>query len=207
MYFKRKEDIINLSNYKIFFLNAQLLNDIPFITGKIPAMNYEPDKQYITNFINEYELIKNQEIIDNINKLKSEKPIFGIHMRSYAQKKIHNLETNMSIENKLIKLKEKLDLENNDYSIFIASDVNSYINYAKSIFKKDVYFIENTTRVDNDEYDIISYLGEENNGYKLGSDILFECLAMSICDKVYVTISNIQYLISIMNPNIIMEEY
>jgi hypothetical protein len=85
------------------------------------------------------------------------------------------------------------------------TDISFYIDIAKAIFT-EVYYFENITRI-GEEHDIITRLPLDKSGYKLGSDILNECFALSLCDKIYVSNSNIVCLVSQMNPNIIMELY
>ena len=52
----------------------------------------------------------------------------------------------------------------------------------------------------------MAVLNDEQSGYKLGLDILNECFALSLCDKVFLTPSNIMFIISTMNPYIEKEE-
>uniref|UniRef100_A0A6C0B2Q2 Uncharacterized protein n=1 Tax=viral metagenome TaxID=1070528 RepID=A0A6C0B2Q2_9ZZZZ len=203
LYYKRKIHIENLENYKIYFANSSLLST-PFITACIPTMSDETNKKYITNFINDYEVIKNQSVIDSISNLK--KPIFGIHLRSIAQKIVHDPEyLSVSYSDRLLKIKEKISNDHKEYSIFIMSDTNDNINLAKSIFD-DIYYFDNVLRIDGDK-DIIMSLDNDKSGYKLGMDILNECFAMSLCNKIFVSNSNIHFIISTMNPDIDMENY
>jgi hypothetical protein len=101
-------------------------------------------------------------------------------------------------------LKEKLDNELKNYSVFTMTDTNDHLELAKSIFG-DIYYFDNVTRIDG-QSDIIPELSDEEVGYKLGLDILNECFALSLCDKVYLTKSNINVIITTMNPNIDIEE-
>lgn len=205
LYYKRKKDIDNLANYKIYFARASLLLNTPFVNQEhIPTISNEINKKYITDFINEYEVIKNPSITDSITNLK--KPIFGIQLRNIAQKIQHDPEyLSLSYSDRLLKIKEKLSHDHDDYSIFIMSDTNDNINLAKSIFD-NIYYFDNVLRIDGNT-DIISSLDNAQSGYKLGIDILNECLAMSLCNKIFVSNSNIHFIISTMNPDIDMEKY
>jgi hypothetical protein len=206
IYFKKKNDVINLNEYKIFFINSKLIKNYPFLTGEIPPINNEPAKTFIRTFIDNYYLIKNNSIIEDFNKIKlMNKPIIGIHIRSIFQKKIHQNEyLEISIKDRLYKIKEDLNKINN-YCIFIATDVNSYIEMSKDIFG-DIYYFDNITRI-NVEEDIISSINNKDIDNKLGFDILNECLALSMCDKIYVSNSNIPFIITLINPEIKMELY
>lgn len=208
LYFSRKVDIEDLPKYKHYFLRMNVIECYPFFGCGVPAMIYEPARRYIQHFNDNYEFIKNPEVIQQIGNVRENKKMIGIHIRSLAQKRVHHNDyLSISIHDRLQKIKEKLDAspDNNNYSIYIMTDVSSYIDIAKSIFS-EVYYFENITRVDTD-VDIISSLPLELSGYKLGSDIINECLALSLCDNIYVSISNIIFIVSIMDPNIIMEEY
>jgi len=208
LYFKRKENILDISNYKQYCLQLGIIDSYPFFNPIAPIMQSEPNNKYITNFNKEYDFIRLPEIVDNINRLKKEKPLIGLHMRSYVQKKIHqDSYITISIKDRLTKVKEKLDSENKDYSIFLATDVVTYIDIAKTIFNNDIYYFDNITRMVDDNEDVITQLTDDQAGYKLGSDILNECLALSMCNKVYLSFSNTMYTVSLFNPDVIMEEY
>jgi len=202
MYYKRKADITNLGDYKIYFVNAGI-SDIPFFTSDIDTMKHEPNNKYISVFNNEYEYIKNNSVIKGISNIK--KPLIGIHLRSIAQKVAHESEfLSVSYSDRLLKLKEKLDNELKEYSVFVMTDTNDYLELSKSIFG-DIYYFDNVSRIDG-QADIMNVLSEEQSGYKLGLDILNECFALSLCDKVYLTKSNILFIIATMNPNAEREE-
>jgi hypothetical protein len=204
LYYKRKIDVTNLENYKIYFANASVLNT-PFFEAGIPPMKYESNNKYITHFNNEYELIKPASLIKTINELK--KPLIGLHLRSMAQKHAHDPEyLSVPYSDRLPSIKKKLDSEYGQYSVFVMTETNDNINLAKSIFGNDIFYLDNILRIDGNE-DIIPNLSIETSGYKLGVDILNECLAMSLCDKIFVTKSNIPIIISTINPNIEMEEF
>jgi hypothetical protein len=156
------------------------------------------------------------KIGDNIRKYidsirMPNKKMVGIHVRSVAQKIAHKNEygqTPKPIQQQLQTVKEILDKKHGEnYQLFIATDVSSYIEFSKNIFA-NVFYIENITRVDS-EVDSIPYL-DQQRGFKLGSDILYDCLALSLCDELYVNYSNIPYIIEIIkdeNHSIEMNEY
>jgi len=162
MYYKRKTDITNLVDYKIYFAKASIAN-IPFFTSDIDTMKYEPNNKYITAFNNEYEYIKNNSVIKSISNIQ--KPLIGIHLRSTAQKMAHESGfLSVSYSDRLLKLKEKLDNELKNYSVFIMTDTNDHLELAKSIFG-EIYYFDNVTRI-NGQSDIIPELSDENVGYK-----------------------------------------
>ena len=204
----RIQDIDDLSKYKQYFLLMGVINDYPFFGYGIPAMNHEPGRKYIQHFNKNYEFIANTEIIQIFQNIKKNAKIFGIHIRSLEQKRVHHNDyLAISIQDRLHRVKEQLDAFHgcNNYSIYIMTDISFYIDIAKAIFT-EVYYFENITRI-GEEHDIITRLPLDKSGYKLGSDILNECFALSLCDKIYVSNSNIVCLVSQMNPNIIMELY
>lgn len=206
LYFKKRTDISNLQNYSQYFVNARtnVLENYPFFKGDIPVMNNPTNKSFIDLFSSNYDFKKNHDVEKQINEIK--KPLIGIHIRSIAQKRTHDTEyLNTSTKDRLLTVKNKCDKEYGEYSIFIASDTNPNIELAKTIFN-DIYYFDNITRIDNDG-DIIASLTGDETGYKLGSDILNECFGLSMCDKTFLSNSNILFITSTMNPNINMEEY
>jgi hypothetical protein len=207
VYFKKKEDVNNLNEYKIYFVEPDVIPNYPFFTGQMPPMDNEPSRTFINFFLDKYYLIKNNDAIEKINKFKSTgKVTFGVHIRSTAQKVQHDgAYLLISIKDRLLKLKEKFDETKKEYCVFVASEVNPYIDLAKTVFG-DVYYFDNITRIDTED-DIISSLKQEDSQHKLGHDILTECLMLSMCDKVFISNSNIPVIISVMNPNSEMEEY
>jgi hypothetical protein len=207
LYFKKKIDINNLTNYKQYFVLPQYnIQNYPFFSFTIPIILNDINKKYIDLFIENYKYIENQELIENINNIKSNNiPLYGIHIRSIAQKKVHDADyLSLNIENRLINLKNKIEKDNTSYNIFIATDVNLYIPLAKKIFNNNIYFIDNIERIDSEEDSIPNI---STSGYKVGFDILNECHALSMCDKIYVSNSNIPIIITLMNKNINMEGY
>jgi hypothetical protein len=226
-YFNKIHGIKDLFKYKHYFLNMHVVQNYPFFNGNIPTMNYEPNRKYIEHFNNNYKFIQNNKVSECIDNLKRHKmhcllgnndnnsilpiqkhSIIGIHIRSIYQKKCHQPNYLLiSIKERLLKIKDELDNSDvcNNYSIYIMTDVSTYIDLAKTVFS-DVYYFENITRID-EERDIIGCLSFNQCGYKLGSDILNECFGLSLCDKIYVSNSNILFIVSLMNPNIVMKEY
>jgi hypothetical protein len=85
----------------------------------------------------------------------------------------------------------------------IATDVHPYIHAAKQVFGT-VHYLSDISRIHNEE-DSIPQLNDV--GFKLGSDILRECLALSLCDVIYMSSSNIPFLVSMLNPTCKMIEY
>ena len=207
LYFKKKIDINNLTNYKQYFiLPDSTIQNYPFFSFHIPILSNDTNKKYIDLFMENYKYIENPELIENINNIKLNKiPLYGIHIRSTAQKKLHNTDyLSLDLENRLINLKNKIEKDNNNYNIFIATDVNLYISLAKKIFNNNIYFIDNIERIDSEEDSIPNI---STSGYKVGFDILNECYALSMCDKIYISNSNIPFIITLMNKNTNMEEY
>jgi hypothetical protein len=148
----------------------------------------------INNIINTYKIqYSNLPPSDILYKKK----LIGIHLRS----KYHSLAEysqfgNFDIKNILIKLKYRFDkYYNENYCIFVATDVRTYIDYCKEIFNDNgniqkLYYIPEINRIDSENFDSIPLL-EDNKGAKLGFDILMECKTLSICDELWLSTSNI----------------
>jgi len=204
LYFKMKKHLkYPLSSYNKYFVNNFATNNYPnFHENIIPTIKDEDIKQCIFNFIENFEFIKNPNVEKEMNKLK--RPIIGIHIRSLYKKVLENPEyLSIPLDERLKKISESL--QGTDYSLFIMTDVDDYISLAKRVFGKEIYYIENINRIPTGDVDSMPSMTK--TGYELGADILNECYAMSLCDKVYVSYSNIPLLISIMNPYIDMMEY
>jgi hypothetical protein len=204
LYFKYKNKDIDLSKYKIYFAKSNVIDNYPFFNSVFPTLSSDINKNYINYFRSKFEYIVNTNVVNYITTIKYT-TLIGIHIRSLAQKITHLQDyLNISIKDRLLNLKLKIDNNYSSYQIFIITDVSMYLNIAKEIFGT-IYYLEDIARI-NTENDSIPEL-DNYTGYKLGSDILNECLCLSLCDKIYVSHSNIPYIISIMNPNIDMEEY
>ena len=124
---------------------------------------------------------------------------------------IHTYGRDFRFESKIIKIKNELDLKYKKYNIFIATDVSSYINVVKSIFNEsNVFYNDFINRVKDDgikphaesidkgRLDTIINL-HEYTGFKLGSDILYDCLSLINCDFYYTSITNIAFITSYIN--------
>lgn len=122
----------------------------------------------------------------------------------------HNHGREVNLESKLLKIKNILDNKYKNYNIFFVTDVLEYINLAKKIFvEKEVYYNDFISRIKNDigeKIKIGSYCDsivnlEEYTGFKLGSDILYDCLSLVNCDNYYVSVTNIAFIASYINKN------
>lgn len=204
LYFKNKKEI-NYNEYNKYYINIDNVNlNIfePFFSFSIPINNNIQNKIYLDFFREKYELNIGENIKEYIKNIRKENhKLIGIHIRSINQKIQHDKEyLNINIKDRLINIKNKLEKNS---IIFIATDTNVYINYCKDIFDNFNY-LDFISRIDNEEDSIPSL---NDNGFKLGSDIIYDCLALSLCDKIYVSYSNIPYIVNILNKDIEMEEY
>ena len=105
-----------------------------------------------------------------------------------------------------VKPKEvKIDQGYKPYNIFLATDVDSYIHMVSNIFKGfKIYYnnfisrIQQDTDKNNKTIDSIINL-KEFTGFKLGSDIIYDCLSLINCDIYYVSVTNIAFITSFIN--------
>ena len=79
------------------------------------------------------------------------------------------------------------------------TDCNKYIQLAQEIFGEIIY-IEDINRI-NDEGDSLPQL-DKYTGFILGSDIICETLILSLCNYIYMSRSNIMFLLELLNKNI-----
>lgn len=204
-YFSYNVSDIDMSTYKIFFIISTPIDDIPFFTPDFPPCNFSPAKEYIYHFNKYFKLRIGDHIVEYIKGIKSQSlPVIGIHIRSLAQKRAHCTSyLSKRIKDRLVDLKVVLDAKWKKYNVFIATDVNFYIKYAEEVFGT-VYYIRDISRIDNED-DSIPQL--TNIGTKLGNDIVYDCLALSLCDEIGVSCSNIPFIITTFNPSARMIEY
>ena len=201
---KLKKDI---STYDTYYFIANPIDKIPFFSFTTPIISNENNKKMIDDFRENFEITDSISIPikEYVTNIKKEKNLIGIHIRSLYQKRLHSPDyMNIDIKTRLEKVKTLIDFK--EYNIFIATDVISYITISKQVFGDNIYYLPNIDRINNDDYDSIATI-DKNIGFKLGSDILSDCLALSMCDIVYVSNSNIPFVISIFNPSIKMVEY
>lgn len=206
-YFKYNNfnDNINFSDYTVYFIQSSPTCSIPFFSASLPPMLVSPSNTYISYFREYFKLCIGEHIIKYIENIKESKiPLIGIHVRSMAQKRAHcQSYLSISLRERLSTVKHSLDHIYEKYNVFIASDVNLYIDCAKDIFG-NIYYINDVSRINNEEDSIPQLL---ECGFKLGSDILYDCLALSLCDAVYVSNSNIPFIICTLNPDANLIEY
>jgi len=189
--------------YNHYYVNVGVLNELPFFNGDvIPPMESDVNRRYIMHFREHFEPILNPSVKEHMSQITRSNPLVGIHIRSLAQKSGHQPGyLSMSLDDRLKKVSDSLG---KDISLFVMTDVDDYIVKAKQIFQCPVYYIDNIDRIPTGDKDSVPLL---NSGYKLGADIMNECYAMSLCDKLYVSNSNIPFLINMIRPDIEMIGY
>jgi len=198
----------NIRNKKIFIVRASEIKELPFYNYCVPIVNNYVNLSFIKYFNNNYELKIGENIKNYIQDLrnKNNMPLIGIHIRSIFQKKLEYSDyLKVSIDDRLQKLSETLNNKYDNYTTFIATDVESYITLVKK-YLKNVCYLDYISRIENDYTDSIPLL-ENHKGFKLGSDILYDCLGLSLCDEIYVSGSNVPFIVSLLNENIKMQEY
>lgn len=198
-------DDIEMKTQTTYFAHSVPVDSLPFFSAELPPVRHQPNDAYIEHFYQRFRLRIGQHIADYVNTIRRPNiPLVGIHIRSIAQKHAH-LPSYMvkDINTRLREVKTELDVHHALYDVFIATDVSLYIDYAKTIFG-EIHFIDSVSRINN-EGDSVPQLHEV--GFKLGSDILYDCLALSLCDTTYVSKSNIPFIISVLNPSVNIIEY
>ena len=193
---------VDISACKVYFVKSIAKS---FIGYPLPPYEHSPCKEHIDHFRKYFTLRIGLSIYDYIQRIRvNDTPLVGIHIRSVEQKyaEYHSYLA-ISIHERLRLLKDKLDKTLGDYTIFVASDVTMYIGYAQEIFGA-VHFIQDISRINNEGDSVPQFY---NTGIKLGNDILYDCLALSLCDTVYVSPSNVPLVIAMINPATRMIEY
>lgn len=209
LYFKYKKEIENIKDYSIHFVQTWALGNLPSVVGKFPIKDANT-LDYLKHFTDNFEIKIGENIRDHMKNIKetTKKPLIGIHVRSISQKIIECPEyLNINMYVRLKSVKDKLDKEyNGNYTLFLATDVQLYIISCTEMFgENNTTYLKFINRILN-EGDSVPQL-EKHKGFTLGSDILYDCLALSLCDKIYISNSNIPFMIYMLNPLVIMEEY
>ena len=216
LYFKYLKPIHKNAKCYFIYCGVTILNNdqFPFIVPQsVDGSNVddiEINKIHSDYFKECFELKIGSHIIDNVtkHKKKTNVPLIGIHLRSIMQMMAHSYGRDINIEEKLTKIKKTLDDKYKKYNIFIATDVSSYINLVKMMFtESEVFYNDFISRINSDNKEIHS-LGNycdsiinlhEHTGFKLGSDILYDCLSLINCDFYFVSVTNIAYIASYIN--------
>lgn len=213
-YFKCKNNMeIDVTTANVYFAKTVVLADEGKMSFQIPIKSNEINERFVDYFSNHYTPIVNnnvKEYMDKIRETNKSKPVIGIHIRSIAQKMLEcNGYLQTDFENRLRDVKQKIENKYPNAVIFIATDVELYVTKMKELFGKDkennVYYLDYIKRIYN-EGDSIPQL-DKYRGYTLGSEIMDDCYALSLCDKIYVSNSNMPFLITLMNDTVKMEEY
>ena len=213
LYFKYLKKINE--NIKYYFLQSGPVlsyDKYPFIEPQsIDGLNVddiEINREHSNYFKENFDLKIGNNIITKIDTIKKETrlPLIGIHLRALIQTVVHSYGRNLDIVSKILKIKNMLDNKYTNYNIFLITDVNNYINIVKNVFTNNtIYFNDFINRINddkiNDTYcDSVTNL-ETHTGFKLGSDILYDCLSLINCNYYYVSVTNIAYITSYINKN------
>lgn len=209
----------NIEEYNIYFCQSifWIPNHPVFDRSSFHDFYSKNNNIFYDHFKSKFKLILNQtnKTIDNASQESNEllsservkysnlppdisyKKIIGIHLRSkYHSQVEYSKFGNFDIKNILIKLKFRFDkYYNENYCIFVATDVNTYIDYCKEIFPDNcnvqkLYYIPEINRINSEDFDSIPLL-EDKKGIELGFDILTECKTLSMCDELWLSTSNI----------------
>lgn len=208
-----KEDV------NIYFVSLSLTvlrpDQFPFIEPQtIEGSNVDsiPTNKIYSDFFKEnYELKIGNNITNRINKIKTETklPLIGIHIRCMLQLVAHSYGRNLSIINQIERIKNELDIKYTNYNIFFITDVSDYLDEVQNIFKEtnvNIYYNNFINRIQSDRDKTNNYNDSvinlsEYTGFKLGSDILYDCLSLVNCDYYYVSITNIAFITSFISKH------
>jgi hypothetical protein len=210
MYFRAARvppDNAKLDN--IYFIENHFYSYYPFFIYNTPPVAIPNNEIMLRHYYNSFNLRIGENIFNYINEIRTNEPdsrVIGLHVRSAFQKRHHSGGyLQMPIRMRLEKLRERL--RGQKYVIFLATDTKLYIKWCVEIFGADrVQYIENIERIENEE-DSVPNFSAAATGFKLGADILYDCLALSLCDYCFVSNSNIPFIINMLNMEIPMFEY
>ena len=203
-YFKYKDSVDMSRN--IYFVKTAVFTTTPRIIYNMPFLSDATNREQVNYFLSKYTPILNEKVRTYIDSMKeNNRPLIGIHIRSIAQKFMED-DTYLliSLDKRLQNLKKKIENQYPNAIIFTATDVNLYIDKMKTLFGK-IHYLDYIKRIYN-EGDSIPQL-DRYCGSILGRDIMDECYALSLCDKVYMSNSNVPFIVTMMNQQVDMEEY
>jgi len=203
-------------NTKYYFVNSGVNPNLEYVKDQhvngLNVNDIQINQDLSDHFKQKFKIKNTNDIINHMNDIKDSTkiPLIGIHIRSYAQILVHNT-SHATITERIINLKNELDKKYNNYNIFLATDVFEYIDRCKNIYndtETKIFYNENISRIDNDGdgkdgnlwgyKDSMSYL-QKDTGFKLGRDIITDCMSLINCDVYYTSISNIAFMTSFFN--------
>lgn len=184
-----------------FFCHSAALSDFPFFTWSIPLDAVT--QSLVNQFKHRFSLKIGQPARDLVAKAREQQVrLVGIHIRSWYQKQFHESDY-CSVP--LVQRLEAVKSQCPDCVFIVATDVKDYVQLAEQIFGSSVYCLE-VARIQSGDQDSVSNLSQFT-GTKLGNDILSDCLALSMCDEIFVSPSNIGFLIAMLGGANKMKEY
>jgi hypothetical protein len=210
-YFKYLKEIEN--NIEIYYVKLNFINynfiELP------PTFDNITNKLYSDTFKNNFTLKIGNNISNQINEIKENttKLLIGLHIRSLAQIISVTNDKNEKIENRITTIKNMLDKQYSSYNLFIATDVQEYIDIIIEKYKNTdvkIYFNNFISRIkdhgDGKNGLLYGYNDSIINlykytGFKLGEDIINDCLSLINCDYYYVSITNIAFITMFLNNN------
>jgi len=202
-YFKYKDSVDMSRN--IYFVKTAVFTTTPRIIYNMPFLSDATNREQVNYFLSKYTPILNEKVRTYIDSMKeNNRPLIGIHIRSIAQKFMEDKYLLISLDKRLQNLKKKIENQYPNAIIFTATDVNLYIDKMKTLFGQ-IHYLDYIKRIYN-EGDSIPQL-DRYCGSILGRDIMDECYALSLCDKVYMSNSNVPFIVTMMNQQVDMEEY
>jgi hypothetical protein len=193
----------------------------PFFSYKTPPTALEHNANMLRFFKERFEPRIGDNIRTYVDEIRAneKKPLVGVHIRSAFQKN-HHKENYLAtpIYQRLENLKRELDRKYGGggfdaagkstaaYTLFVATDTLLYIHYCLDIFGADVVqYIDGISRIESEEDSVPNLT--DTAGFKLGADILYDCLALSLCDEIFVSNSNVPFIINMLNMDVPMTEY
>jgi hypothetical protein len=197
-------------NQKIYFVNANIINNETKISYIIPVLKDDNNKRLISHFLQNYAPILDGSVKERLNcfapfRVENKYELIGIHVRSIAQKHLENTEyLAIDLDTRLMHLKKKVATLHPNAVIFVATDVELYIKKMQKLFG-EIHFLKDIKRIYNEADSVPQF--EKYAGHILGRNIMDDCYALSLCDKVYISNSNMPFLITLMNSKVPMEEY
>jgi hypothetical protein len=128
----------------------------------------------------------------------------GVHIRNNAIKGEQPDGQMPPLEHYMAEIRRIIFSKKEEVKIFLATDIEEYVNRFKSVFGDKIVTQKDVTRLQfpTDTEEEIIYLYNPN--LKRGEDVLKDCLLLSKCDVLVHRVSNIATAVGYINPSIPM---
>jgi hypothetical protein len=146
-----------------------------------------------------------QKVEGIYNRFMAGKYCIGVHIRNELHRHEQPGDAMPSLEDYVAQVKRILLSQKGEAVIFLASDVDYYIEHFKNVFIDKVVVQPNVARLAEqpDDPRIMRFYAE-HTGVTFGEEVLVDCLLLARCDVLIHVVSNIATAAGYINPSLSM---